>query len=235
MNLHEYIIANQSNNSQNKDTQIINVGFSLLSRVSSVPGSPVFTFLQPLINSRLFLAPWILLGSQILLLLAKHVFHLEKLTVLDIARGQRLQIPIEELQNLIRYLCSRQTQATSNQDSNFDTAQNGTDPIPFPTELPPGSPGYLAIFVSVDYTDELYTPTLFFFVPILSFPGLRGALPFLILAILAIIFVRCVVPPETTGAKPEPKPRMEQNQSFNLRSEDVTAILRRFGRFFNSP
>lgn len=235
MNLHEFLISDQCDTPQDGGLQNIIAGFALLTRISAMPGSPVLSFVQPLIVSRLFQASWVLLGSQILLLLAKHIFHLEKLPVLDLARGQKLQIPIEELQNLIQYLGTRQKAAPSNQGAAFNNTTNGTGALAFPTELPPDSPVYVAIFISVDYANEVYTPTLLVYVPILSFPGLRGALPFLILALLAVILVRCVVPPETTGAKPVPKPRTEQNQSFNLSSEDVMAILRRFGRFFGSP
>lgn len=235
MNYHESVNTTQLVDSSANSNQAINVGFSLLTRITSMPGSPTFTFAQPLISSRLFLASWVLIGSQIILLLLKHIFHLEKLPVLDICKGQVLQIPIGELQNLLQYLGSRQPGPGTNQGASVPSSQNINSPITFPTELPPDSPLYIAIYVTIDYSNELYTPSFLVYVPILSFPGLRGAIPFIILSLLAVIFVRCVVPPETTGAKPLPKQNTRQNQSLNLTSEDVVAILRRFGRYFSAP
>lgn len=235
LNFNESVSPTRVVDSSTDAIQYVNVGFSIFARVSTIPGSPTFSFSQPLINSRLFLASWVLLGSQILLLLAKHVFHLEKLPVLDISRGQVLQIPMEELQSLLKYLGSRQPSSALNQGATLTGRQSISSPITFPTELPPDSPLYVAMYISADYSSELYTPSLFAYVPIVSFPGLRGALPFVILSLLAVIFVRCVVPPETTGAKPAPKTSIRQNQFLNLTSEDVLAILRRFGRYFNSP
>ncbi|AGA69356.1 hypothetical protein Desdi_1907 [Desulfitobacterium dichloroeliminans LMG P-21439] len=215
--------------------QAINVGFALLTRISSIPGSPTFTFVQPLINSHQFLAPWVLLGSQILLLLAKYVFQLEKLPIHNFTSGQLLQIPIGELQSLLQYLGPRQPSSATTQRNTINNSLSTADPISFPTELPPDSPLYMAIYISVDYSNELYTPSLLAYVPIISFPGLRGAVPFLILALLAVIFVRCVVPPETTGAKPAPIPRKSMNQYLNLTSEEIVTLLKRFGKYFSSP
>lgn len=234
MNLHQTVDQIFLNDERNSQIQAISIGFALLTRISSIPGSPSFTFAQPLINSRLFLAPWVLIGSQVFLLLAKVIFRLDKLPVYDITRGQRLQIPIGELQSLLQYLSSRKVDPLPNQGSNFYRPQSSSGPV-FPTELPPDSPFYMAIYVSVDYNNELYTPSLLAYMPIISFPGLRGAIPFLILAILAVIFVRCVVPPETTGAKPAPSLNMGQNTFLNLTTEDILAILGRFGKYFTAP
>ena len=234
MQLQDFAVQNFLREGQDSQIQAINVGFAFLTRISTLPGSPSFTFAQPLINSRLFLAPWVLIGSQVFLLLANSFFHLERLPVYDIARGQMLQIPVGELQSLLQYLSSRQIDSMTNLGSNIYNQQRSTSPT-FPTELPPDSPLYMAIYISVDYSNELYTPSLLAYIPIISFPGLHGAIPFLILAILAVIFVRCVVPPETTGARTAPKPSVRKNQALNLSTEELLAILRRFGRYFAHP
>ena len=220
---------------EKQDLQPIIVGFSLLTRISTMPGSPTFTIAQPLINTRLHLATWVLLGSQVLILLAKNVFGLEKIPVLDIAQNQILQIPIEELHNLIQYLGSRRVNTTSNQVPSSQIIPGSSTTANFPTELPPDSPVYIALFITSDYSNELYTPSILTYLPIVSFPGLRGALPFLILALLAVIFIRCVVPPETTGAKPIQKQSIGQNHSYKLTSEDLIVILKRFGKYFITP
>ncbi|MEL1135984.1 hypothetical protein AAC978_12440 [Desulfitobacterium sp. THU1] len=235
INLNESLRQVSAQESLANSIQAINVGFAFLTRISSIPGSPSFTFAQPLINSKQFLASWVLLGSQILLLLAKNVFQLEKLPIHDFSSGQVLQIPIGELQSLLHYLGPRQLGSATNQSNIMSNPLSTADPISFPTELPPDSPLFMAIYVSVDLSNELYTPSVLSYVPIMSFPGLRGAVPFLILAILAVIFVRCVVPPETTGAKPAPIPRKSKNQYLNLSSEEIVTILKRFGKYFSSP
>lgn len=220
---------------QNINIVPINVGFILFSRISSVPGSPTLSFLQPLINSQLCCGSWVLIGSQIFLLLAKYIFRLENLPVLDVPKGQVLQIPIAELQSLLQYLGSRHMNPVEGSRTLSTITSMGSTPgVTFPTELPPQSPIYISLYISTDYSKEEFTPSMIAFVPVLSFPGLRGALPFLVLALLAVIFVRCVVPPETTGAKPEPSTSNSPKQFLNLSSEDILLILRRFGKYFGN-
>lgn len=225
-------------------SQPITVGFSIFSRVSSVSGSPSLSYLQPLINSRLFSSAGVLVGAQILFLLAKYIFKLDSVPRLDLANNQIVQIPLGELQNLLQVLAAKQKNNQTNGKTNGNTngsffgstAAAGTTPLDeedtFPTNLPPEAPVVISLFITADYSNQLYTPTSWFYIPILSFPGLRGSLPILILSTLGTIFVRCVVPPETTGAKPLPEPSQQPNSSLNLRPEELLGILSRFGKYF---
>ena len=76
----------------------------------------------------------------------------------------------------------------------------------FITTVTPEAPLTVAIYFSAFYSNNPFTPGVSFFIPILAFPGVRGALPLLILGLLSTIFVRSVVPPESTGSKPLSKP-----------------------------
>ncbi|MGI6120612.1 MAG: hypothetical protein ACOYIB_08655 [Desulfosporosinus sp.] len=70
------------------------------------------------------------------------------------------------------------------------------------SEATPEIPLVLALSVYGGFTNRPYGPSVFLQVPLFTFPHIRGALPVLILELLTTIFVRTVVPPETTGAKP---------------------------------
>jgi hypothetical protein len=79
-----------------------------------------------------------------------------------------------------------------------------------------------------------YSPYVIVSVPILTFPGVRGALPLLILGLLSTIFVRAVVPPESTGSKPLSKPGAIMNNPLTLTPNDLLQLLTRFGKHFGS-
>lgn len=234
------VILNAFESIMNESMEPIYVGIYVASRISSIPGSPNLSISQPLISSRLFSASGVLIGSQFLLLLAKFIFKLDKVPVLDVSKNQLIQMPIAELQNLLLYLGSRQNNITSSQGGS--TASTPSPPafptgtsVGFPTVLPQEAPLIISLFIAADYSNQLFTPAVWFLVPILSFPGLRGSLPILILALLATIFVRCVVPPETTGSKPLVRPSEQPNPSLSLRPEELLGILNRFGKYFRSP
>lgn len=104
----------------------------------------------------------------------------------------------------------------------------------FISPLPPGAPLVLSLVVNTDFSNNLYSPTSWLIVPIIAFPGLRGALPMILLSLLATLFIRAVVPPQTTGAKPLPKPGEQANSSLNFSPEDLLRFLSRFGKYFSS-
>jgi hypothetical protein len=215
--------------SSGETLESINVGISISSKISSIPGSPSLSVLQNLLSGKIFLASGVLIGAELILLLSKYLFKLDSIPVLDAKKSQIIQMPLSELQALIHYLRSLQGNSTG-----------GSPPTPFalrastgfPTNLPPESPLIISVYIQADFTNQLYTPSLWLYVPILSFPGLRGALPLLILGLLETIFVRCVVPPETTGLKPLPKPTKQESSSLNLQPEELLGILNRFGKYF---
>lgn len=210
----------------------IGMGFGIFTKISSVPGSPSLSFFQQIFNGKLISASGVLIGAEFLLLLTKYIFKLDKVPVLDISQNQVLQIPIGELQSLLHYLGSRQN--TKGGTTSFSALSEGATPS-FPTVLPPEAPIYLVLYILADYSNQQYTPSIYLIVPVLSFPGIRGALPILILALIATIFVRCIVPPETTGSKPLVRPSEQPNPSLSLRPEELLGILNRFGKYFRSP
>ncbi len=60
---------------------------------------------------------------------------------------------------------------------------------------------------------------------------MRGALPLLILELLTTIFVRAVVPPETTGVKPLTEPASNSElQSQQFSPEDLLNQLDQFSK-----
>ncbi len=177
----------------------INVGISFLSRVSSVPGSPTFIYSQPLINSHIYFAPWILLGAQVFTLLVNRFFRVEEIPVFDVSQGRLSSISVEKFLGFLESISSKEGDSLGSLSTSDTTA---TSELDFPTQLPPGSPMYIALYLSADYSRELFTPSVITYIPLVSFPGLRGAIPFLVLALLGTILVRCVVDPKTTGAKP---------------------------------
>jgi hypothetical protein len=215
------------NTTYNVSLEPISVGIALFSGSSSVPGSPLISVLQPLVNGRLFSAAGVLIGAEFLLLLIKYLFRLETVPAFDVQNNKYIQIPIGELQALIQNISLKQN-SISPDLINIQNAPKFTSP----TIFPPESPLIFAIYIAAEYSISPFSPTVWFFIPIFVFPGLRGSLPILILILLETIFIRCVVPPETTGSKPLPKPAERVNPSLNLRPEDLLGILNRFGKYF---
>jgi hypothetical protein len=123
-------------------------------------------------------------------------------------------MPLTELQEFLRWMANGSGPSPDpnlvtgggNNLTNFNGQIERTDIPSLVTVTTPEAPLIVSIYVSADYTNRPFTPSVSMFIPIFTFPGLRGALPLLILGLLATIFVRSVVPPESTGSKPFPKP-----------------------------
>lgn len=209
----------------------IGMGVGIFSKICSVPGSPSLGLFQPIFSGKLFSSSGVLIGAEFLILLAKFIFKLDKVPVLNISKNQVIQIPIGELQSLLQYMSTRQN--TVGGTAPPSASSIGAAPT-FPTVLPPDAPLYVGLYLVADYSNQPYTPSLYLIVPILSFPGLNGALPLLILGLLVTIFIRSVVPPETTGSKFPPKPTERPNPSLSLYPEELLGILNRFGKYFRS-
>lgn len=206
-------------------TEPLNMGIAFFAPISSVAGSPTFFFTQPLINGRVFASTAVFIGAQIFLFIAQHLFRLESVPVLDVKNGQTLQMPLSELQGFLKWVSNGSTSEYTGTISNRG----------FITPESPEAPITMALFVASDYSNIPYTPSLWFLFPILTFPGLRGALPLLILELLATIFVRAVVPPESTGSKPIPEPvANKMNNHLSLSPNDILELLTRFRKQSNS-
>lgn len=178
----------------------LSLGLSLYAPVSSVPGSSSFFFLQPLLTGKVFASVGILIAAQLFLFfterfLGREFRPFQKGPV--ILPDSAAQVSLEDLRNLLSV--------------NIRPADTSSPPATEQTI--PGTisgaiseiPLVLALSVYGRFINKPYGPSIFLQFPLFTFPNLRGALPVLILELLTTIFVRTVVPPETTGAKPAAK------------------------------
>ena len=151
-------------------------------------------------------------------------------------------MPLTELQEFLRWMANGSGSSPNpNQlTKGINNAQQTTvvrvkEIVPgFVTVTTPEAPFVVSIYVSADYSTKPFTPSVAMFIPILTFPGVRGALPLLILGLLSTIFVRAVVPPESTGLKPLSKPKSTMNNPLTFTPNDLLQLLNRFGKHFGS-
>ncbi|SPF31764.1 conserved hypothetical protein [Candidatus Desulfosporosinus infrequens] len=220
----------------------INMGVRILAPISSVAGSATVYFSQPILSGNVFSATDIVIGSEFFLRIVQRLFCLETLPVLDVQTGQTIQMPLSELQAFLRWIANR-----SDPSQNSNSVTNGTNmPITtnggfigtgrrgFPTPESPEAPIVVALFVTADYSSIIDSPYVTLTIPIFTVPGIRGALPLLILVLLGTILVRAVVPPEATGSKPLSKPSATMNDSTTFTPNDLLQLLTRFGKHFGS-
>jgi len=224
----------------------LNMGISISVPISSVVGSSSFLFAQPLLTGIVFASSAVLIGSEILLFIAGRLFNLESIPVLDVNNGQTVQMPLTELQEFLKWM-SKGSDATPNpnlgtlvtNESTMLTNPGGQSVGPgiipgLVTVTTPEAPLVVSIYISAPFSNIPFTPTASFFIPILTFPGVRGALPLLILGLLATIFVRSVVPPESTGSRPLARPGTMMNNPLTFTPNDLLQLLTRFGKHFGS-
>jgi hypothetical protein len=148
---------------------------------------------------------------------------------------------LTELQEFLKWMSKGSgTAANSNQAANGgngilsrpDGRVIGAGSTGFITTETPEAPLTIAIYFSAFYSNNPYTPSVSFFIPIIAFPGVRGALPLLILGLLATIFVRAVVPPESTGSKPlfKPDTGTKINKPLTYSPNDLLQLLTKYGK-----
>ncbi|WP_434512439.1 hypothetical protein [Desulfitobacterium sp. AusDCA] len=220
----------------------ISMGLYISVPVSAVAGSPTLSLRQPLINGHIFASTLVLLGAQIFLVLAQHIFKLESIPAFDLQTNQIIQMPMQEFHEFIKTITGNTSGLSSSATpANPSGALSSSAISPyapgsrgFITPLPPEAPLLLSLVVNTSYSDNLYAPTNWLIVPIVAFPGLRGALPMILLSLLSTILIRAVVSPQTTGAKPLSKPGEQANSSLNFSPEDLLRFLSRFGKYFSS-
>ena len=195
----------------------LNMGISIFAPISSVAGSSSLLFAQPLLTGSVFASTAVLIGPELFLFIARRLFDIKSIPVLDARNGQTVQMSLTELQEFLRWMANgigaspNSNPATDGEKGNILSNQagrvTGIESTGFIiTNVTPDAPLTVAIYFSAFYSNNPFTPGVSFFIPILAFPGVRGALPLLILGLLSTIFVRSVVPPESTGSKPLSKP-----------------------------
>lgn len=221
----------------------LNMGVTIFAPISSVAGSSSLLFAQPLLTGSVFASTAILISSELLLFIARHLFHLSSVPVLDAKSGQLVQMSLTELQEFLSWMVNGiGTSPNSNlvtDGANKIPGQggqiNGVDATGFITAETLEAPLTVAIYFSAFYSNNPFTPSVSFFIPILTFPGARGALPLLILGLLSTIFVRAVVPPESTGSKPLSKPKTKTKMTpLTYSPNDLFQLLARFRKKIGS-
>lgn len=172
---------------------------------TTLPGSASIYFIQPLLNGRIPFSVGVLIGVELFLFLAQHFFGLDSIPgyLMQANQLRAVTIPVDQLQELLRSIakCSpRMTPETGGQALDI-SGQSGALTVEPPAE----DPLIIGLSISADYSNVPFSPAPFFLLPILTFPELTGSLPLIIILLLNTIFIRAVVPPEATGAKPAPK------------------------------
>ena len=211
----------------------LNFGVSILAPVSSVPGSSSFFFLQPLLEGKVFASAGILLTAQLFLFLADRVFGLESMPIQKgpaISPEQTVRMSFSDLQEFLASVSRDNVQPPTGVPSSPDQTSGLVEETP---EIPL----VFSLAVWSDFSNNPYGPVVFFILPLFAFPGVRGALPLLILELLTTIFVRSVVPPQTTGSKPltdSTTSITNKLPSLHFSPEDLLNLLNRFSKHFGT-
>ncbi|MDA8442086.1 MAG: hypothetical protein M0Z55_06885 [Peptococcaceae bacterium] len=97
------------------------------------------------------------------------------------------------------------------------------------------SPAYLTLFLLVNATPtgRAGTPIFSLFVPLLSFVGISGGLPIIIMGLISTILVRHVVPPSSSGTAPMPDPPGLAQPSIELKLQELMQLLKGWGQLFD--
>ena len=212
----------------------LSLGLSIYAPVSSVPGSSSFFFFQPLLTGNVFASIGVLILAEISLFIANRFFGLELMPVQQgpvLSPEQTVQMSLTDLQDFLTSVSRGKVQpSTSTSNSSTDQAVTGI----FPLETPE-IPLVVGLTVWGFFTNKPYCPSVSLLLPLFTFPGVRGALPILILELLATIFVRAVVPPQTTGSKPLIEPASNSKlQPLQFSPEDLLNLLNRFSKHFGT-
>lgn len=217
-------MASQPGNQNNLTA--INLALSISAPVSSEPGSASFFFLQPILTGKIIGAAGVLIGAQVFLILAKHVFGLQDIPVADPSNpARKITIPIDELQALLGSIATNTAGAES-----FPRSRAGGGE--FLVQQTAEIPVVISLALYAHFSPEAFTPTTFLSMPVFTLPGLRGTLPILILEILSTILVRAVVPPQTTGAQPLASNEQMSGPRLYLTTDELLKMLEKISRDF---
>lgn len=234
----------------------LDLGLAIFTPVAALPGSPSLFVFQPLFHGTVVSSAGVLIVLEVILLVANRLCGLEQASV-KTSDGQIFQMSVYELQEFLRTIaCSGsptsesakslggiQTDSTSQLSSpGQPMVQAGTAPRPDRTALEEHEIGFLTgetreapvvigLAAAADYSNLPFAPGVFLLLPLLTLPGVRGALPMLILETLATILVRAVAPPQSTGIKPLTA-NPGRSRLIQFSPEDLLGFLSKFGRHF---
>ncbi|AFM41846.1 hypothetical protein Desaci_2935 [Desulfosporosinus acidiphilus SJ4] len=212
----------------------LNFGISFFAPISSTPGSSTLFFLQPLLTGKVFASLGILISAQIFLFLINRFFGLELSTTKSgtvLAPEQSVSMSMGDLQEFLNSVSRSSIPSSAVQPTAVQPPGYRPD-VTSGTLESPEAPVVVALTVWGDFVGNPFGPTVFLIVPIITFPGLRGALPMFILELLATIFVRAVVPPQTTGAKPLQEAPAGKPAILQFTPESLVNLLNRFSKHF---
>ncbi|TGE36980.1 hypothetical protein E4K67_17960 [Desulfosporosinus fructosivorans] len=224
----------------------LNMGFSIFAPISTEAGSASLLFAQPLLTGSVFASTAVLIVSELFLFIARRIFDLKSIPVLDARNGQRVEMSLTDLQAFLRWMANGIGTSTSpnstpvtdggkiNLLANQTRQSSGTDSTGFITVELPEAPLTIALYFSAFYSNNPYTPSVSLYIPILAFPGIRGAIPLLILGLLSTIFVRSVVSPQSSGSKPLSTPETSINTPLDYSPNDLLQLLTKFGKKFGT-
>ncbi|MDA8227692.1 MAG: hypothetical protein M0T74_08305 [Desulfitobacterium hafniense] len=205
----------------------LNIGITIFAPISSVPGSATLQFLQPLLTAEVPYSAGIQAAYELFIFIAQNVFCLEALPIIDVTRNVVIQMPLSELQQFLQIISRKATTESSGIANSNTPGERG-----FLTVERPEAPLIIGLSIYSDYSNLPACPSIQYVLPIISLPGLRGSIPMLILIILATIFTRAVVPPETTGAKPLRSKTPTDNKPLTFSSDELLQFLSKFGKHF---
>ncbi|MDD2233636.1 MAG: hypothetical protein PHZ11_07755 [Desulfitobacteriaceae bacterium] len=188
----------------------LNFGISVWTPLSAVPGSPSLFYFQPLLYGKVFVSAAILIGAQLFLFLAQHLFGLEEVSILcsqSEVEKHFVRIPVSKLREFLISLSQNPVPDDSFLMHNLES-QVPSSALPnqtyegFLTTQTAQISLIVGLSVAGHFSSKPYSPLNFLTLPVFVLRGIRGSLPILILGMLGTIFVRAIVPPELTGAKP---------------------------------
>jgi hypothetical protein len=200
----------------------LNFGLSFFVPVSSEQGSASFFMLQPLITSKVFASMGVLIVAQLIMFLAVRFCKFDTFFVRKgstVSSERTVSMSLSDLQGFLAAMPGINSQQLTGQ-------------VPSGTLETQEAPLVLALTVWGDFQDKPFGPTVFLLAPLFTFPGLRGSLPMLIMELIVTIFVRSVVPPETTGSKPLKSPTSPNANVLQISPENLLELLNRFSKHF---
>jgi len=179
------------------------------------------------LKGKIFASAGVLIATQFFLFIANRFFGLSPQKGPIISPEQTVRMSLNDLQDFLVSMSRDNVQPSTGTDfPSTDQAITGT----FTVETPE-IPLVFALSIYGDFTDKPFGPSVFLTFPLFVLPGVRGALPLLILELLTTIFVKAVVPPETTGAKPLTEPASNSElQSLQFSPENLLNQLDQFSK-----
>ncbi len=206
----------------------LDITLRLTSPISSARGSPRLLYSQVLTTTTVANASLFALGIDFLVQLAAWFFGEDRVSRPTSYRGSdgTVTMPLSALSQFLKRI----------KNGRADIAEANPTPQPWPVETRPGveveppQPMTLLLLLNGRVSPSDGSPIINLTIPVLSFPGITGGLPIIIIGLIATILVRAVVPPSTSGTTPPADP--PQEPKFQFGTEEILQLLQQFGEYF---